>query len=325
MSNLSKIFLAQKKYNEKIRIANGDNVKSSKALSYWTEKYILGMVSEFDEVLREIDWKKHRKSQFVPNRINIAYELSDLTKYILSLWELWGFEADDVIEYVDLKSRILELQSMQEFSVIPDGIPIVITDIDGTLGDWRTTFIDWLHSKGIKNIIEDPVSSLNLDLDLDMLYTGYSDLKEEFESSGKYREIAIYPDSRETLERLKNFYGAYIISVTARPSHIYRRIWMDTWIWIENNRLPVDQLKIGSESRIILAHELSKTHPVIMLEDNSSLLLRGANSGITIFGRRQQYNCGVSHRNLRLVDSFSEVETSEFFPDLQKSNPKESE
>jgi hypothetical protein len=282
-------------------------------------------VAEMDEVLREIDWKKHRKNKFTPNRINMAYELADLTKYILSLWELWGFEAEDILEFVELKSRILELQSSQEFASIPDGVPVVITDIDGTLGDWRTTFINWLHSKGINNIIEDPVTSLNLDIDLDMLYTGYSDLKEEFESSGKYREIEIYPDSKDTLKRIKDFYGAYIISVTARPTHIYRRIWMDTWMWIENNDLPIDELRIGSESRILLAHELRKSHPVIMLEDNSSLLTRGANSGFKLFGRRQRYNAGITHPNIRLVDSYSEIETSEFFGDLNQNVPKESE
>jgi 5'(3')-deoxyribonucleotidase len=323
MSKLADVLKAQHEYNQKLRDLNTDQWKPEMIRPEWTKTYLLGMMTEFDSVLREINWKKHRKSFVNTDRTNMAYELADLTKYVLSLWELWGFTEEDIIEYVMLKSRSLELKSAQELERIPDGVPVVITDIDGTLGDWRSTFIEWLHSKGIKNIIEDPVLSMNVDLDLSMLYTGYSDLKEEFESSGKYRDIEVYPDAPEILRKLQEYFNAYIITVTARPSEQYKRIWMDTWIWLEKNNIPTNQLRIGSESRIVLAHELGKTHPVIMFDDNPSLLLRGANSGIKCFARRHKYNGGVTHRNIRTVDSYSEIPVSEYFPEIQRSSNQE--
>lgn len=310
--NIDKIFLEQKRYNETIRKADGDLWKSNGSLGKWTEIYLLGMISEVDEVLREINWKRHRKSNPTHNRTNIAYELADITKYVISLWELWGFTSKDMLEFVSLKSDILNIQYDQEFIPIPTDIPIVITDIDGTLGDWRSTFIEFLHSKGIDHIIEDPMISLNMDVDLSMLYTGYSDLKDEFESSGQYRNIRVYPDSKYILD-LCIEHGAFIIATTARPSRQHKRIWMDTWLWAKSNDLHFDQLRIESESRIVLAHNLSRNHKVILLEDNPSLLLRGANSGIKCFARKHNYNSSLDHENIRLVNSYSELTITDLF------------
>lgn len=319
MSKLGDMLKSQHEYNKRLRDLNIDKWNIDMINPEWTKTYILGMMTEFDSVLKEINWKKHRKSFVVTNETNMAYVLADLTKYVLSLWELWGFNEEDIYEYVMLKSRVLELKSSQEVEIIPEGVPVIITDIDGTLGDWRATFIEWLHSKGIKNILEDPVLSMNVDLDLAMLYPGYSDLKEEFESLGKYKEVKVYPEVSEILKKLREYYNAYIIAITARPSEQYKRIWMDTWMWLEKNDIQVNQLRIGSESRIVLAHTLGKNHPVIMLEDNPSLLLRGANSGIRCFARSHRYNRGVTHRNIRTVNSYREIPISEYFPEVQKS------
>jgi hypothetical protein len=311
MSTLKELLYKQKSFNDKIRGENYDRTE-------WSEIYLLGMVTEVDDFLKEISWKKHRASKNInPDRTNIALELADLTKYVMSLWELWGFTDDDILDYVALKSRCIELESNQEKSVIPSDRPIVICDIDGTLGDWRKTFLEWIESKGIHPASVDFSKSLIIDADLSMTYKDYYDLKEEFESTGQYRNIQIYEDSFDTLYRLRSDYNAYIILETARPSDKYSRIWMDTWIWIEKNHLPVDKLIMGSESRILLAHELSAKTEVILLEDDPGLIMRGANSGITVFARGHSYNRGlsggISGGNIRIVDSYREVKTSEFF------------
>lgn len=310
--DLDEIFANQRKYNEKIR-STGNKLDREE----WTTTYLLGIVSEIDEVLREINWKKHRKESHKEiNRENIAYEFSDLTKYILSLWEIWEFTANDLLYYTDLKSRILELQCEQESFKIPDGSPVLICDIDGTLGDWRVLFLDWIKSDYPD--ITDQASSLLLDEDLSMIYPMYSVLKDSFEASGQYRNIPIYEDAYEILHKLKHEFNAYIIAVTSRPSNIHSRIWMDTWLWIKDHNLPIDELKISSNSRILLANDLKKFHETIMMEDNPGLIIRGANSGIPIFARRHPYNAGISHKNVRFLESFTEINYSEYFPQTYK-------
>jgi hypothetical protein len=313
MKTFKEIFFDQRSYNNSLR---------GKAASKeeWTQTYLLGLIGCVNDVLRETNWKKHSKEQGRKlDRVNVGIELSDLTKYVLSLWDVWGFTDQEILDFVELRSNSLLEQTAQEFSDIPEDVPIVICDIDGTIGDWRTSFIEWLRTKGIEYSFEDPRSSLMIDDDLSMLYIKYYDLKEEYESSGQYRKIKLYPDSYDFLWKLKNEYNAYIISITARPSERYRRIWMDSWLWVKENNLPIDKLQIGTESRILLADSLIRQgRQVIMLDDNPELITRGANSGISIIARGHGYNRGIVHRNVRIVDSFKEVDLSNYLRNPQQ-------
>jgi uncharacterized HAD superfamily protein len=212
-----------------------------------------------------------------------------------------------------MKSLSLELQYEQEFKEIPRDVPIIITDIDGTLGDWRAEFERWIASKGIIPEYKDSVRTLRIDEDLAMRYPDYYDLKEEFEASGGYRDIKVYEDAKQVLIDLKATNNAFIIAITARPADKYKRIWMDTWMWLKNNGIPVDKLLIGSDPRVLLAHSLSKDQKVIMLEDDPGLSMRGANSGIKVFVRSHPYNSGISHSNIRRIDSFAAVPIRSYF------------
>ena len=298
------IFVQQKKYNRKIRLAEPQSNEK------WTETYLLGIMSEVNEILDEIRWKRHRKSHGKsPDMINLAYEFADVTKYVLSMWELWGFSSEEVLEFVKTKSDILDELFRQEFEAIPSDQLIVITDIDGTLGDWRKTFINWTHSVHGIEPVNDIAESLRLDSDLAMRYSDYYILKEEFESSGQYRYILTYPEAADFLRWLKANFNAYIIAHTARPWQRYHRIWGDTWEWIQTYKFPIDQLRIGSESRILLAGMIGGDN-VLMLEDDPGLMLRAACSGIQVVARKHPYNNGVSHDRIISVENFEEAKES---------------
>ena len=299
MTEFSDIFQQQKRYNAKIRLAD------SRSPEEWTETYLLGMVSEIDDILDSISWKRHRKIYDVsPDPVNLGYDLADLTKYILSLWELWGFTPSDALSFVKQKSNILDELHRQEFEPIPTDRLIVITDLDGTLGDWRRTFMEWaFHTHSLKPI-EDGMKLLQIDSDLAMRYDEYYKLKELFESSGQYKNIFIYPEVREFLYWLRENFNAYFIAHTARPWQQYYRIWGDTWEWISKNNLPIDQLRVGSESRILLASKLGGDN-VLMLEDDPGLMLRAAHSKICVIARKHPYNSGVAHEYITKVSDFS--------------------
>lgn len=306
--NLESLLAFQKLYNEKIR------EEKSLTNEEWTQTYLLGIVSEIDEVLREISWKRHRKNDFeFFDRTNLGYEFADLFKYVLSLFELWGFDHKDIERLVEEKSWIVEERFQQEFLSIPSDVPIIITDIDGTLGDWRKSFDKWLTKKGIHSVVKDPLKTLRLDEDLLMRYPDYYALKEEFEGSGGYQEIDVYPDAVEVLTDLNRIYRAFVIAVTARPANRYKRIWIDTWKWLSNNGFPVGKLLIGSDPRVLLADSLQKNQQVIMLEDDPGLILRGANSGIKVIARSHSYNIGIEHPNVRRVNSYRDIPIDEYF------------
>lgn len=292
------------------QIAYNNQIKAAQNAfdpEFWTEQYLLGITSEMDEVLREINWKKHRKlTAKTVDKVNLGYELADLTKYLLSLWQVWGFTLEDMVQFSREKSAMLEQQCEQEKAEIPLDALIVLLDLDGTTCDWRSTFISWVNQFAVEPLTHDPVSSLLMDTDLSMRYADYFALKEEFEATGGYREMQPYPDTIQTIQELRGLYNAYIIVSTARPAKVYHRIWWDTWSWLKMHRLPVNQLLIGAEPRILLADKLNNGRRVIMFEDDPGLILRAANSGIQVFARRQPYNVDIKHENVTILGKYTD-------------------
>jgi len=291
----------QDNYNLLIRAQQGSDDPQ-----FWTTQYCLGLIGEIDELLREINWKKHRKDQHLEiNRENIAMELADLTKYVMSLWQVWGFTLNEMNDYVALKSRILVQLRKQEYRIPTKSKVVVICDIDGTLADWRTSFINWLSERDVNSETFDPVSSMMLDVDLLMRYSDYYELKEQFESSGGYRDLIPYQDAIQWIQHNRS--EMYLIITTARPNNVYHRIWADTWIWLDNLGVAPDELHITHEPRILMANDFSHEYNVILIDDNPGILIRAANNGIKTYCREQPYNKSLIHKNMQTVKTFDEI------------------
>ena len=307
---LNILWSRQKSYNDRIRI------KSEQSKEEWTQTYILGLMTEFDELLREINWKKHRKlSGRDPDLVNIAFELADIMKYTISLWEVWGFKADDMLNYCNMKSNILEVQEGQDQLATGAGTNILVTDLDGTVADWRGSFIKWLRENHVVPMKDDPVTSLSMDVDLEMRYPLYNSLKEQFEREGNYATLLPYMDAISTVNNLVFNKNAFVIAHTARPFGKYKRIWMDTWNWIRKYDLLVNQLNMSSESRILSAEFLSRNSSVIMFEDDPDLMVRAANCGIRVFARKHPYNEKVIHTNITFVEKYTDLTVDDYFPE----------
>jgi NTP pyrophosphatase (non-canonical NTP hydrolase) len=302
MTSLDDLFKLQKRYND--RIMDRDHNYDPEQ---WSETYLLGISSEIAEVLREINWKRNRPANVSPDRSNISYELADLTKFIISLWQIWGFTAEDMTNISAIKSKFLEQKIIQEYNTYyPDRVMIV--DLDGSIADWRFSFNNWLRTvKKIYLKLDDPAHSLMMDSDLSMEYPDYHEWKNEFESSGQYAEIMMYPNTSAFLRHQKDN-GQFIVYYTARPNNKYHRIWFDTMSWLEKRNLPVDELWFGSTERILLANKLQKEgHHVVMLEDDPELITRACKCGIRVYARRHKYNEGIDHVLVKYFDDYSDI------------------
>jgi NTP pyrophosphatase (non-canonical NTP hydrolase) len=303
---LTKLWRMQYDYNASLKRDNKIFGREN-----WTEKYLLGLVAETNEILEDINWKRHRRKIPTIDTCNLAYELADLTKYVLSLWQVWGFTEEEMLDYCIQKSEILEELYQQEFRTIPTG-NILITDIDGTLGDWRKTFINWAEKLGVTPLTEDKLNSLSLDTDLSFRYAEYNRLKENFERTGGYLFVEPYEDSARVIRKLRES-GVYVIAYTSRPVGHFHRIWHDTWSWL-HKFCPVDELRIGHEQRLLLADELSENGRVAMFEDDPGIILRASLSGIKTFVRKQPYNEYSENNEFVLrVDTFDQEEIYKYF------------
>lgn len=284
---------AQIVYNDKVKEFSA---QPPTLQEQWTVHYVVGLASECDELLREVRWKAHRATRERPlNRANIAAELADISKYIISLWQLWDFSLQDAIVAIQTKSEILEqIQKQEVFATKPkSGQLIVISDLDGTVADWRSTFICWCKQKGYP--IRSKTSqgyfgqSLRLELSYAVDFRDYRRWSEEFESSGMYRHLIAYPDAVDFLRRALQL-GAYLIVVTARPVKQHKRIWGDTWSWLKEHQIQPAQLLFGSAERVLLSRELKELqNPLVILEDNPDLALR-MSPHATVWVRAQPYN-----------------------------------
>lgn len=298
--DIQKIWDEQKRYNELIRSEQPD--------TNWMPQYLLGMVSEVDEVLREINWKRHRIETSKVNPDNVARELADITKYVMSMWEFMGYSPEDMIQFVSEKNEMLEQLYLQENTLMPVGRRILIFDLDGTVADWRRTFSYWLQ-KDSPEYMHDPLdvsphASSQFDTEHTIKYDKYFKAKEAFESSGMYAQILPYDDAVEAVRDARLEYDAYLICITARPVKKYKRLWLDTWNWLKLGDIQPDSLLFENEARILIANGLKDKNDVILWDDDPDLVIRAADAGLRVIMRKQSYNRHIVHSNVTIVDNF---------------------
>ena len=302
MLNLSIVWASQVEYNKRVRA-----IENPEDFEYWMKQYLLGAISEVDEILQEINWKSHRRGHPM-NLDNLARELADLTKYVFCMWEWSGFTSDQMLAHIQAKSLELEERFTQDFERhLPHSAPVVISDIDGTLGDYRAAFYQWLIDTHNTDLPIDLASNLAIEVDLAIPYSQYEKYKAEFEATGGYGLLPIYADAAILLEELAQREVAVIL-FTARPAQHYSRIWSDTWQWLKQcaTTACVSELHIGASKRISRACTLvGKGHPVVLLEDDPTLALRAAHAGVTVLLRNQPYNQGITHPNIHRFDRFT--------------------
>ena len=62
-----------------------------------------------------------------------------------------------------------------------------------------------------------------------------------------------------------------------------------------------------------MATGLSENSNVIMFEDDPGLILRAANSGIKVYARRQPYNEHIKHKNVILLNKYTDIPLENYF------------
>jgi len=258
--------------------AYNSQVKAIKPNQDWLSIYVLGLLSECDELLNETQWKQHRKptlSSRPVELVNVALELADITKYVISLWQQFGFSVNDMLHYTTTKSAIVEQRLKQEFENLQPGQPVLVVDLDGTVANFVAGIFKHFSHQGLNEIKSwDKVSSLALDIELALSYVEYQTQRHIFEASGGYGVLPSFEDGVALMQRAR-LQGAYIVVVTARPKS-FKRIWYDTWLWLEHWNIVPDQLLILDDYDRInwIQDYLNLGHPVVLLEDNPSIVAR---------------------------------------------------
>jgi uncharacterized HAD superfamily protein len=214
---------------------------------------------------------------------------------------------------VGLKNEIVAQRRRQEYMEPPMEQKVIICDLDGTIADWRKSFVEFVKTHHHKTLKEDTANSLMIDHDLGIDFVEYNRLKEEFEAIGSYSSLIDFPDGVEKIKSLQGD-GAYLIVYTARPAGRLKRVWYDSWAWLRQHGIKPKELYIGGIERVVKAIELAQANDVIMFEDDPEFILRAASNGIPVYARRHKYNQHTEEEPLvRLVDSYLEIPRKEYF------------
>lgn len=73
----------------------------------YTKDNVLGLLDEIHEVLREINWKKWKKTEKPVSKDKLLEELADALHFYFNLVLVWGFSAEDLYNAYIKKDKII--------------------------------------------------------------------------------------------------------------------------------------------------------------------------------------------------------------------------
>lgn len=186
--------------------------------------------------------------------------------------------------------------------------PVVVLDIDGTLGDYHTHLIgyaahwlygrerghDFLHTAaeipydGSRPFRDWFCDTFSIDL------ATFRAMKLAFRQGGMKRWMPMFSGAEILVNSLREFAEVWL--ATARPHDRYDRVDPDTRAWLEFNGLRFDGLVYSDDKMPEIARHVDPDRVCFVLDD----LVENLESAERLFGtgvavlRRNSYNSGVS-------------------------------
>lgn len=279
MEELEKIWKDQEEFNRNFVSAPGGDFNEQ---SRQTKEYALHLISEVDELLRSSIWKFHRKNNLKPNREQIKNELTDILKYLLSLYITWDISPTEAIQDYWRKSMVVRQRYSEEYVGNLEG-KIVLCDIDGVLADYYSGFLKWIsiHYPGlssrckemITNVIWLCASSLGVDEQV------WQEIKHHFRTSKGKLTLPVYSGAKEFLEycRSKQY---KIVLLTSRPIDRYPNIYTETLEWLKLKDLPFDYIWWATDKAEKILSENIRPNIIMALDDDLKYIHRYNELGI---------------------------------------------
>ena len=304
LNELRRIFENQKAFNHNIiPFEDMDDITRQG----WTKEHVLHIMSELDEVLREINWKVHRKQDKVVNRKNLVEELIDVFKYLLSIAITWDVTPEEFVEEYWRKSTVVEQRYKQEKNLeLVDDKNVVAIDIDGVLAQYPEGFMDFIREQtGMKFINFVQKGDLYDDLApfFDGDYKAVKDLKHAYRSSGAKANLPMVEGASLALHDLRQM-GYSIVLLSARPYKEYPRIFADTIEWLNKNDIPYDAILWDENKEDRIVKEFP--HMKFLVEDNLSNAKKVAKRGYPVFLFDYPSNQGES-TNISRVSGWDKI------------------
>lgn len=288
-ASLPEVWDAQLFYNKRLK-ASRDAMDSEE----WAKIYLLGLTAEISEVLREINWKVHRSEMGEDIELtSLALELADLQKYVLCLFQNFGFSLNEMLDWVQYKSEVMEYRQQQEFGPPIIDSNVLVLDLDGVVADWRKGFLEWVHLRAGSGM-SDPERSLSLDIDMGWSYAAYSRWKKDFERDGGFASLPPFEDTVKLVREWRaGTSDARLVVTTARTTTI-PRVWYDTYSWLKAQGILPDRLYFTADGRIAITLDLAAVNKdVVLVDDNPDIHLRTSHNQLRVLVPTRGYNWAI--------------------------------
>ena len=279
-ASLIRLWEDQRKFN----VAVNELDYKERSREEMIQVYLLGLMSEMDELLKGLNWKYHRKQDKpLVDRVQLADHLADIGKYQMCLWQLFGFSPEEAVKAMQKKTDALWHVLGAEFSEPRPRQPVLLVDLDNTVARYVEGLSLWMAGNGIITK-RDPTAWGQYEMaplyGLD--WVTYQKVKLEWEQGtnnrrgepGGYATLEPYDTWVEAVTYARKL-GAYLVLCTARPTEGAKQVWYDCWSWGVQHFGKVDRLAFCGQDRVRIAQDYQvRVHPVVWLDDQNIELMR---------------------------------------------------
>lgn len=238
-NNHRELWDIQQKFTEKFWATKGGmpDINNEKIMTDVTKDYALHLLAEVTEVVQELSFRMHRASKGPVDRSNLAEELIDCQKFLLGMFQIWGFTFDQYAEEFKRKSTVVDQRFTQEQTLPSLGNhPCCLVDLDGVLTDYPRCFYEW----AIDTTYKDHSLTEFIRLYKSMNLLQRDGLKTKYRQSGVKANLPLVPGAKELLNLIRKNSLLKIILITNRPYAEFYRLYPDTLAFLAKHELPFD-------------------------------------------------------------------------------------
>lgn len=160
--------------------------------------------------------------------------------------------------------------------------PVVVFDIDGTLGDYHTHFTKFCHNYFQHMQVRDMYDgSCDFEDWLGLTRIEYREAKLAYRQGGTKRWMPIYPYAAEAVREVQDA-GAEVWIATTRPWQRLDNIDPDTREWLRRNNILYDGLLYGDDKFNQLCETVDPDRVVAVIEDLPGMFDLGSKLNLPI-------------------------------------------
>ena len=254
--------------------------------------YVLLGIDEFIELLRCINYKKHRIQRVDLSIDNVTEEIIDVMKYLLSIALVYGVSAEDFSNAFMNKSNVVEQRYIQEQKLLTEETKLICVDLDGVIADWSKGIFEWYSPTTKYETWRCLHSSYDIGVLMNLTKYEAEEAKKKFMVEGNFATLPEMQGAKVGMQGLKKM-GYVIAIVTARPYLECKRVYHDTISWLAEHEIPYDFIFWGKDKADIVYKELRPVTPEFFIEDRDKHAIELANERIEVLLLDQPYNSAI--------------------------------